>query len=227
MKVCFPSSWKAVHNYSTGPVARIFLGWDSSVVEVTTLFSSNQLIVAEVKVLSDKKKFLLSVVYGHNRIGDRRSLWHDMKYVYQLDNSKPWIQLGEMLLGNQLRLVGFDDYAGSEFNDCLLEIARDDFPSKGFWFTWTNKRGGVEAHKSKLDRVLTNISWMDLFRNAKSAFLAPGVLDHCLISVTMVPPNGRPKPFRFFNFWLQNPTFGQILNDSWNVSSQCLSFLLN
>ncbi|KAI8572283.1 hypothetical protein RHMOL_Rhmol01G0186300 [Rhododendron molle] len=32
----------------------------------------------------------------------------------------------------------------------------------------------------------------------------------------MVPPNGRRKPFKFFNFWPQHPEFGQILSNSWS-----------
>ncbi|KAG5557737.1 hypothetical protein RHGRI_007855 [Rhododendron griersonianum] len=78
MAVCFPHSWKAIHNYTTGPVARIFLGWDSAVFSVSPVFTSDQLIVVEADFIQDKRNFLLSVVYGHNRIGDRRSLWEDM-----------------------------------------------------------------------------------------------------------------------------------------------------
>lgn len=63
-----------------------------------------------------------------------------------------------------------------------------------------------------------NTEWLDMFPTAEASFLAPGVSDHCLISITMVPPNGRRKPFKFFNFWLQHPEFGQILTTSWNES---------
>lgn len=31
----------------------------------------------------------------------------------------------------------------------------------------------------------------------------------------MVPPNGRRRPFKFFNLWLHHPEFGQILTTSW------------
>ncbi|KAG5557277.1 hypothetical protein RHGRI_007519 [Rhododendron griersonianum] len=157
MAVCFPHSWKAVHNFTTGPVARIFLGWDSAVFSVSPVFTSNQLIIVEVDLIQDKRNFLLSVVYGHNRIRDRRSLWEDMR------------------------------------------------------MTCHPKVFGLPG----LDRVLTNLAWLDMFPNAETFFLAPGVSDHCLISVAMVSPNGRRKPFKFFNFWLQHPDFSQILNNSW------------
>ncbi|KAG5549315.1 hypothetical protein RHGRI_014612 [Rhododendron griersonianum] len=61
MVVCFPHSWKAVHNYTTGPVARIFLGWDSAVFSVSPVFTSDQLIIVEVDLIQDEE---FSVVCG-------------------------------------------------------------------------------------------------------------------------------------------------------------------
>lgn len=52
-------------NYSTGPVARIILGWDDLVFDASPAFKSDQLMVVEVEVRNDKKRFLVSVVYGH------------------------------------------------------------------------------------------------------------------------------------------------------------------
>ncbi|KAG5548467.1 hypothetical protein RHGRI_013973 [Rhododendron griersonianum] len=78
---CFPSHWLSVHNYSVGPVARIFLGWDPTVFVSSILFSSDQLIVSEFLPLDGSASFVLSVVYGHNRAVDRRQLWDDMRTI--------------------------------------------------------------------------------------------------------------------------------------------------
>ncbi|KAG5548394.1 hypothetical protein RHGRI_013922 [Rhododendron griersonianum] len=110
MNGCFPHSWKAIHNYIDGPVARIILGWDDSVFKVSVVFLSDQLIVVDVVFLEDKRIFFLSVVYGHNRAGDRRVLWNDMRTMYSMDSVKPWIQLGDfnVVRTSTERLVGFD-----------------------------------------------------------------------------------------------------------------------
>lgn len=220
INLCFPRDWKAIHNFNSGPVARIILGWDSSIFQLLVVFQSEQIIVVDVLVLEDKRNFLLSVVYGHNGIRERRHLWDDMRTIFTSVGLKPWLQLGDLneVRTSAERLVGFDCHAAAELNQCLIDISQDDMPSKGFWFTWSNKRGGGGSNKSKLDRVLVNTEWLDMFPTAEASFLAPGVSDHCLISVTMVPPNGRRKPFKFFNFWLQHPEFGQILTTSWNES---------
>lgn len=138
---------------------------------------------------------------------EHRSLWQDMRAIQQRNPDRAWLQMGDfntVRLSSE-RLVGFDSTAASEFNQCLYGISQDDLPVKGFWYTWTNKRGGVGDNKSKLDRVISNIDWLDSYPHAGAVFLPPGISDHCLISVTMVPPNGGRKPFKFFNFWVQHP----------------------
>lgn len=159
------------------------------------------------RVVKIKKSFLLFIVYGHNSTMEHRSLWQDMRAIQQRNPDRAWLQMGDfntVRLSSE-RLVGFDSTAASEFNQCLYGISQDDLPVKGFWYTWTNKRGGVGDNKSKLDRVISNIDWLDSYPHAGAVFLPPGISDHCLISVTMVPPNGGRKPFKFFNFWVQHP----------------------
>ncbi|KAH7859435.1 hypothetical protein Vadar_001105 [Vaccinium darrowii] len=132
--------------------------------------------------------------------------------------NRAWIQMGDFnsVRLTSERLVGFDAKAADEFNDCLTYISQDDLPSKGFWFTWTNKRGGSGDNKSRIDRVIANTSWMDLFPYAEANFLAPGISDHCSISVCLGTTNLKRKPFNFFNFWMQHPEFEQILHSSWS-----------
>ncbi|KAI8536166.1 hypothetical protein RHMOL_Rhmol10G0235300 [Rhododendron molle] len=153
---CFPKDWLWMDNFTNGPVARILLSWDKDIFSVHLEFKSEQMLVVKVELCQGNKSFLLSIVYGHNSIIDRRVLWRNLK------------------------------------------------------------RGGAGDNKSKLDRVLSNIEWLDSFPHAEAVFLPPGISDHCLMSVTMVPPLGGRKPFKFFNFWLQHPQFQQILVSSWN-----------
>lgn len=54
------------------------------------------------------------------------------------------------------RLEGFDGNASAEFNQCIEDINMQEMITKGFWYTWSNKRGGNGANKSRLDRVLIN-----------------------------------------------------------------------
>lgn len=75
-----------------------------------------------------------------------------MRQVHSCFTNKTLIQLGDFNTVRVApeRLVGFDSTAALEFNECLSDIEHDDLPSKGFWFTWSNKRGGLEIIKVEL-----------------------------------------------------------------------------
>ncbi|KAI8527740.1 hypothetical protein RHMOL_Rhmol12G0097800 [Rhododendron molle] len=216
VKHCFPSQWSSFHNASTGSVARIIVAWNPQVLQVDLVFSSSQLIV--VKVLpEDQKLFYVSYVYGQNNMMQRRRLWDNMRVLLPIIGDAPWIQLGDFNVVRKMteRLVGFDANAAMEFNACLDTIGMDDMPFKGLWFTWSNKRGGGGDIKSKLDRVLINASWLDMFPESETTFLAPGISDHSFVLLSILPGISRKTPFKFFSFWMKHAEFKEELQKSW------------
>ncbi|KAH7833020.1 hypothetical protein Vadar_002410 [Vaccinium darrowii] len=182
----------------------------------------DQLMVTEISTVDGKGNFVLSLVYGHNKSIDRRVLWSEMRNICSVVGSRPWIQLGDFNSVRSIseRLDGFDVSAATEFNECLNDIFHDDMPAKGFWFTWSNKRGGSGANKSCIDRVTTNTQWLATFPSAEAVFHAPGVSDHCPVTVTMVHGVPLRRPFKFFNFWLKNSGFKDTLIRSWNMMTE-------
>lgn len=76
---------------------------------------------------------------------ERRVLWSEMRYVFAVIGSSAWIQLGDFNIVRSAfeRLVGYDAADSDEFNFCLMDIEQDNMPSKGLWFTWSNKRNGL------------------------------------------------------------------------------------
>ncbi|KAG5535782.1 hypothetical protein RHGRI_023523 [Rhododendron griersonianum] len=193
----------------------MFVAWNPQVLQVDLVFSSPQLIV--VKVLpEDRKLFYVSYVYGQNNMMQRRRLWDNMIVLLPTIGDAPWIQLGDFNVVRKMtkRLVGFDANAAMEFNACLDTIGMDDMPFKGLWFTWSNKRGGGGDIKSKLDRVLINASWLDVFPESETTFLAPGISDHSFILVSVLPGISRKTPFKFFSFWMKHAEFKEELQKS-------------
>ncbi|KAI8531101.1 hypothetical protein RHMOL_Rhmol11G0110900 [Rhododendron molle] len=98
---CFPKDWLWTDNFTNGPVARILLGWDKEVFSVHLEFNSEQMLVVKVELCQGNKSFLLSVVYGHNSIIDRRVLWQDLRAVHQSHLNSAWVQMGDF---NTVRL---------------------------------------------------------------------------------------------------------------------------
>lgn len=66
--------------------------------------------------------------------------------------------------------------------------------------------------------VLVNNSWLSLFLCFETNFLLPGIFDHSP-SITTVGkiPEGKPKPFKFFDMWIEHPTFLDVVKDSWTI----------
>ncbi|CAL5354713.1 unnamed protein product [Camellia sinensis] len=59
--------------------------------------------------------------------------------------------------------------------------------------------------KSRIDRALVNYVWQDYFPESEAAS------DHCSVIVTIWPNCVRKRPFKFFNFWMANSKFDDIL----------------
>ncbi|KAH7848411.1 hypothetical protein Vadar_002431 [Vaccinium darrowii] len=100
-----------------------------------------------------------------------------------------WLQLGDYNVVRKMaeRMEGFHNDAAVEFNDCLYDLELEDMPAKGFWYTWTYKRGGLGDNKSELDQAMVNARWLTDFLASEAWFLHPGVFDHCKILIIVLP----------------------------------------
>ncbi|KAH7840355.1 hypothetical protein Vadar_015873 [Vaccinium darrowii] len=216
---CFPLSWRVWDNAGGNDVARIVLGWDPNLLDVSLVYSSTQLLCVHVTCLSSRQVFYVSAVYGANSMVDRRLLWTAMRSLALAIGDSPWLQMGDfnVVLRSSERIGEFDSQAASEFRQCLFEINMEEMVTRGFWFTWTNRRGGGGANMSKIDRVLVNASWLDHFTESEAMAHAPGISDHCSLLVTVLKEVVCRKPFRFFNFWMKHHKFKDIVQNSWAV----------
>ena len=65
-----------------------------------------------------------------------------------------------------------------DFNECCLGAQIDDLKFSSLHMTWDNKGYMDSLILRKLDRVLTNSTWSDIFPNSEVTFLPPGPSDH-------------------------------------------------
>lgn len=77
------------------------------------------------------------------------------------------------------------------FKECLSKCGLFDLGFVGQRFTWCN--GRLRDHRTllKLDRVMANASWSELFQEAKVRHCSMSSSDHCLLMLTL--KNGQPK----------------------------------
>ena len=102
-----------------------------------------------------------------------------------------------------------------ELGQCFLDAELVDLNFRGTTFTWWNKQKATPRAK-KLDRVLVNEKWQECFPNAIAYFQDPDFSDHSCSTVSIQPDLQRKKrPFKFFNYLLQNPTFLPTVTEDW------------
>lgn len=180
------------------------------------------MITAEITWPSVQTKIYISTVYASNDAEDRLTLWSEitsMASSYGLDN-KPWLVIGDF---NQIRVPSEHslpptlnmDKRMRDFNDCLMEANLEDLNFRGPTFTWWNKRKLAPVAK-KLDRGLVNEDWLIVFPSSVLFFGNPNFSDHAVMAITLEPERTRiKKPFRFYNFMLQNPDFLAVVCENW------------
>ena len=92
----------------------------------------------------------------------------------------------------------------------------EDIPSTGCYYTWTNKRDGLNRVCSKIDRVLANDKCLSLFPTAEVYFMPEGLFDHSpgLFSFHPDIVVGR-RVFKYCNMWSLHPDFLKLIADNW------------
>ena len=112
-----------------------------------------------------------------------------------------------------------NDTTMNDFHECLFSLELADVPFLGPLYTWMNRQAGDNFIARKLDRCLQNECSLDMFPNAFTEVLPPGLSDHCplVISLKVNPDPGPRKlfPFKFFNFWADHPDFIGLVKEAW------------
>ncbi|XP_043697412.1 uncharacterized protein LOC122648227, partial [Telopea speciosissima] len=221
----FISDWKYVHNGEVDNTIQIWLGWDPSFLNVEEIQKTKQFIHAKVSIWGTVVSFLCTVVYAQNTVAGRKDLWEDVGRLASAI-ATPWAVLGcfnvirnhnEKIGGDPIRFEAIDD-----FNTFIEDSGLIDLKWKGEAMTWNNRQSGDARICCKLDRVMVNLAWMDVFRTSEAVFHPPGLSDHSPIVVAVLDEaNFGPKPFRFFEAWIGRDGFDDMAAQAELHQSQC------
>ncbi|KAJ9536655.1 hypothetical protein OSB04_un000128 [Centaurea solstitialis] len=200
--------------------ARVILAWDMRRLDIMVIESHAQYIHCMIRIKGIDDLFYATFVYGSNSTVVRRELWSGLRKAKVLMNQRPWVVLGDF----NAMLFQHDGYGGSsrrnvdmeEFFLCMEDVELFDVSYGGIQYTWSQKPLGGDGILRKLDRILSNVEFTALFRDAHVRFLPRGVSDH---SPGLLSFGGDIRKivtgFRFDNFVVQHPNFHQVVVDSW------------
>nr|GEX21618.1 RNA-directed DNA polymerase, eukaryota, reverse transcriptase zinc-binding domain protein [Tanacetum cinerariifolium] len=174
-----------------------------------------------VWVKADRKEFFCTFVYAHNRYTQRRLLLNNIRLHKLYVRDRPWCTLGDFNTSLFLHdyLVGNSniDISMREFKECVEDLEILDVQYSGLQFTWTQKPKGNEGLLIKIDHVMANLKFNDVFAGSHAIFKPYRNSDHApsmLCIPSIIKP--KPKPFKFYNLITSNDNFKRVVLEGWS-----------
>lgn len=158
----------------------------------------------EVENIGDNLHWRITFFYGFPAEADRHKSWQLLESL-NANSSLPWCCIGDF---NEV--LRADEQEGGDlrserqmmgFWEVLARCQFNDLGYLGNKFTWATTRGG--DIKVRLDRVLANQEWIDLFLSFRVEHLKPTTSDHIpILFEWVVRKRGKyKKAFRSEEGW--------------------------
>ncbi|KAL8508854.1 hypothetical protein ACS0TY_016165 [Phlomoides rotata] len=158
--------------------------------------------------------------YGHLERHRRHLSWNLLKHLSCV-HSLSWSIIGDfndILHNNEKRgRVLHPLHLLRGFRDAVNSCGIWDVELTGYPFTWSRGRGSSNFVEERLDRVMGNALWHEMFPSASLSSLVAPTSDHCPILLDMAPivVCRRFKSFRFENKWLEERDLPKVVRRSW------------
>ncbi|KAL0286773.1 UNVERIFIED_CONTAM: hypothetical protein Sangu_2721300 [Sesamum angustifolium] len=110
-------------------------------------------------------------------------------------------------------------YELKDFADCCIALRLHKAQTTGCYYTWYSNSDSNPVW-CKLDWVFLNNDWLDAGLHCSVYFNPPGCFsDHSsgIISI-FYHPAPKPKPFQFFNMWIDHSNFIATVEEGWGLN---------
>jgi hypothetical protein len=208
-------------NPSNGRSGGVILFWKRE-INIQQIFSAPNYIDVCVTESLDKV-WRLTGIYGEPRWEDKYKTWDKLRELNGQHNL-PWVVLGDF---NEI-LFSHEKEGGNPrphgymqaFRDALSDCELEDLGYLGDPFTW--RRGRI---RERLDRVVANNAWSDLYPGAVVQHLEYIKSDHRPIVLdteyNAMPQPQRSSARRFEAKWLKENNFREVVGEAWeNAKSE-------
>ncbi|XP_074289061.1 uncharacterized protein LOC141614202 [Silene latifolia] len=213
-------NWAICTNSSMHRGGRIWLLWDPTMFIVDVKDVTAQTIHAEVQDKLRSRSFWITLVYGFNKAQERTGLWNSIRKYHRYVTG-PWITCGDfnnVLAANER--IGGAEVTRAEIvpmAKVVHECNFHDLKGNGSFYTWNNKHEHGGKIYSRIDRVLINDDWINMFPESVANFLPEGLFDHCpcLINFELQMVR-RSAAFKYFNMWALAKNFEEVVSTVWS-----------
>lgn len=212
------------HVDSVGKNGGLMLLWNSNWDVALKSFSKWHIDV----FVSDNqgRQWRFSGIYGHPTREQRHNTWCLLRRLSALF-TLPWCCAGDFneILSYEEKIGGSDRTRASmdDFRDCLDACELRELETYGEQMTWDNRRAGCANVQERLDRVVVNLPWADLFQTARVSSLDFWGSDHRVIQISLEAPEpcgrrGIPR-FRYEPWWMKDNDCESVIRQAWASNS--------
>ncbi|GKV25593.1 hypothetical protein SLEP1_g35004 [Rubroshorea leprosula] len=153
-------------------------------------------------------------IYSPCHLQGKRVLWEELGKLITSKRGN-WILGGDF---NAAKSIG--DRAGCsgitremrEFDSFIHVTGLVDLPLVGRKYTWHSANG---QHRSRIDRFLVSEECLQKWNDLKQWGLGRTVSDHCPLLLKNEKIDWGPKPFKFFDAWLEHSDCKEVISKVW------------
>ncbi|GKU89139.1 hypothetical protein SLEP1_g3321 [Rubroshorea leprosula] len=145
----------------------------------------------------------------------KRALWQELKLLV-LGTKGNWCLVGDFnaVKSRQERGEGKGSLTEMrEFEDFIRDSNLVDLALRGRRYTWYQVNG---ASMSRIDRFLLSEDWLLNLSDCKEWGLGRSISDHCPIILKNISVDWGPRPFKWFDTWLDTPSLRDEIKKVWN-----------
>lgn len=200
---------------------RIWLMWDQDHFSIDPIPQTDQVLVSNCRCIESGKQWYLGIVYARNFEQERTVLWNCLEETINTLQGA-WLLAGDFncIRYQNEKKRGNIVHANklTQFNNFIESSALSDLKVSGANWTWINKQE-ARPIACKLDRVLINDEWLDLYPNSSARAYPPLLRDHTPILLNLTngfPP--RNRSFKYFNHWPGIQGYKETVEKAWKTS---------
>ncbi|KAH0679394.1 hypothetical protein KY284_020479 [Solanum tuberosum] len=171
-----------------------------------------------IQFRKNDKEFIISAVYARCNALERLELWEELDSIAERVQC-PWVIGGDfnMILKKEEKLGGleFTHNEAMDFAAFISSCALSEMHFSGSKYTWWNGRIEKACIFKRLDRILVNQEFTEVFPSFEVQHLIRQGSDHAplhMIYNTQEEPS--IKPLRFLNFLSKHHQFKKIVEES-------------
>ncbi|PWA79287.1 RNA-directed DNA polymerase, eukaryota [Artemisia annua] len=187
--------------------------WDPKFFKKDMVVKDNNFLLVSGLLADGCIRLNLLNVYAPQTNVDKRVLWDKINHTIQMGQGW-WIVLGDFNAArdpSERKNSCYDQACARDFNDFLDEVGLREYDLKGMNFTYLVNRQG-ECKLSRIDRVFVCDNIFNKWPNACVRALNREFSDHAPLFLSLCDTNFGPKPFRWFDSWIDRQVCEDIVN---------------